>query len=95
MSQEMLGLVRDGRFVRLTREGLGDEVALTTIGMQEAVAPEARRLDLSEAEGRVVVVRGLGGAGGGWWYESAIVEIAGPATTKAVVGLLGASAAAA
>jgi hypothetical protein len=93
MSDEMLGLVRNGRFVRLSREGLGDEVALTTIAVQEAVAPEARRLDLSDAEGRIVMVHGRGG-GGGWLYESAVAEVAGPGITRAALDLLGASAAA-
>ncbi len=87
MNRHLLGLVRDGKFFTLTREGLGVAVDLTTAAPQEAIAPGARRLDLRGAEGRVVLV--CGSDHGGWVYESELREVTGAALTRELLDLLG------
>ena len=80
---ETLGVVRDGRFHPVAAEGLPNlPVRLTAIRMQEAIAPEAGELDLSDYEGRAIMVRGLDA--GGWVYSAAVVDHAGPILTAVV-----------
>ena len=54
----------------------GNEYRLTTIGMQEAVSPEAGEVDLDPYENKVIVIQGHDG--GGWLYSASVIEVASP-----------------
>jgi len=72
-----VGFVQQGRFLKLTPcEPVQEEVRLTSISMKTAISPEAKELDLSEYEGKVIVV--CGHNGGEWIYSATITEIAPP-----------------
>lgn len=72
-----VGFVQHGRFLRLTPcEPVQQEVRLTSISMETAISPEAKELDLSQYEGKVIVV--CGHDGGEWIYSATIAEIAPP-----------------
>ncbi len=81
--EQILGIVQDGRFRPLVPERpLGRPARLTAIKMYEAIAPEAGELDLTDYEGRAIMVRGRNG--GGWIYSAAVVDSAGPILTTVV-----------
>ncbi len=80
---QMIGIVQDGQFQPLMPPDLGGPARLTTIQMQEAVSPESREIDLSEYEGRAVMVEGRG-SGGAWIYSAKIVDVAGLLLTEVV-----------
>lgn len=72
-----VGFVQHGRFLKLTPcEPVQQEVQLTSISMETAISPEARELDLTQYEGKVIVVCGHDGSG--WIYSATIAEIASP-----------------
>lgn len=72
-------LVPDSQFGRFRK--------LTDIQMQEARPPEAGELDLTEYEGKVIMVDGQDG--GRWIYSASIVDVAGPILTAVVNKLFG------
>jgi len=72
-----LGRVHDGVFLAFEPNFYaGSEYRLTSIGMQEAVSPEAGELDLDPYENKVIVVQGHDA--GGWLYSASILEVASP-----------------
>ena len=72
-----VGFVQHGRFLKLTPcKPVQQEVRLTSISMETAISPEAKELDLTEYEEKVIVV--CGRDGGGWIYSATIAEIASP-----------------
>ena len=83
-NEQFLGIVVDAQFQILDPrpEGTG-AIRLTAIQMQMSVKPESKELDLSQYEGRAIMVQGHGG--GGWIYEAQVTDQAGPILT-AVVG---------
>jgi hypothetical protein len=84
-----LGIVIDGKFKSLPPAILG-EPRFTTSAMQAAVPPESGELDLSEYEGKAIMVRGHGG-GGGWIYSAEVIDVAGPILTALVQQVFGES----
>jgi len=72
-----VGFVQHGRFLKLTPcEPVWQEVRLTSISMEMAVLPETKELDLTEHQGKVIVV--CGHDGGGWIYSATVAETASP-----------------
>ncbi len=72
-----VGFVQQGRFLKLTPcEPVQQQVRLTSISTETAISPEAKELDLTKYEGKVIVV--CGHDGGGWIYSATITEIASP-----------------
>ncbi len=74
----ILGLVQDGRLVRV---GRGDcspmsPARLTTIQPQAAMSPEAAEIPLAAYEGRAIMVAGIDQ--GERVYSAEVVEVAGP-----------------
>lgn len=85
---DMMGLVRDGR-LRLSVPSGRDSltVRLTRVRPQEARAPESNEIDLSEYEGRALMVRGYDQSE--WIYDAVIVDVAGLILTAVVERLTG------
>ena len=82
---QFLGVVQNGTFhLLMPRQG---EARLTTIQMQEAQSPEMNELDLTEYEGKAIMVRGYDG--GGWIYSAGVIDQAGPILTMVVQQLFG------
>ena len=85
---EFIGLVRDGRFILLApRSAFGGWVRLTDIPMQAAQPPDSAELDLTEYEGRAIMVAGHDG--GGWIYSARVISMAGPILTAVVQEVFG------
>lgn len=62
-------------------------IRLTGISMQESVPPESEELDLTEYEGKAIMVRGH--SSGGWIYSAAVIDQAGPILTAVVQQMFG------
>mgnify|MGYP001817873980 CR=1 FL=1 len=87
-NNQFLGIVQLGRFQVLSPDhAAGEAVRLTGIQMQEAVPPETREVDLTEYEGKALMVGGHNA--GGWIYSAHIVESAGPILTAVVKQVFG------
>ena len=72
-----VGFVQQGRFLKLTPcEPVQQEVRLTSMSMDTAILPQEEELDLTEYEGKVIVL--CGHDGGEWIYSATIAEIASP-----------------
>lgn len=83
-----LGIVTGGRFHHL---GDGGGVSdLTSMGMQVSQPPEMHQVDLSEYEGRAIMVQGHDG--GGWIYDAHVIDHAGPILTAVVRRVFGSNA---
>ncbi len=81
---QFLGIVEIGQLQLLQPENLaGTSVRLTGIRMQEAASPESREIDLTEYEGKAIMVRGHDG-GGEWIYSAELIDKAGPILTVLV-----------
>ena len=85
---EFIGVVRNGRFMLLApRPALGGWVRLTSIPMQAAQPPDSAELDLSDYEGRAIMVSGHDA--GGWIYSATVISMAGPILTAVVQEVFG------
>ena len=85
---EFIGVVRNGRFMLLAPPtALGGWVRLTGIPMQAAQPPDSAELDLSDYEGRAIMVSGHDG--GGWIYSARVASMAGPILTAVVQQVFG------
>ena len=85
---EVMGLVREGRFKLSVPSGRPEAHArLTRISPQAAEAPEGDEIDLSEYEGRAIMVRGYDQ--GTWIYSAEITDVAGPILSAVVERLSG------
>jgi hypothetical protein len=82
-----LGIVKDGKFKSLQPKTSSGE--LTTMAMPEAMAPESKRVDLKNYEGKAIMVSGHDG--GGWIYSAKIIDSAGPILTVVVQKAFGGS----
>ena len=81
---QFFGIVQDGKFQPLTSyPGPMGYTELTTESMQASVPPEGGRIELTEYDGKAIMVQGHGG--GEWIYSARVVDEAGPILT-AVVG---------
>jgi hypothetical protein len=79
-----LGRVHDGVFLAFEPHlTAGSRYRLTSIGMQEAVSPEAGELELTPYENKVLVVQGHDA--GGWLYSATILEVAPPLIAEFLV----------
>jgi len=79
-----VGFVQQGRFLKLTPcEPVQQKVRLTCISMDTAVLAQEEGLDLTEYEGKVIVV--CGHDSGGWIYSATIAEIAPPLITDFIL----------
>ncbi len=71
--KQFVGVVKDGKFYvlapRMEREGPN---RLTTIFMNEGVAPEAKEINLGKYEGKAIAIKGYGGDG--WIYSAEVVD---------------------
>ena len=80
----ILGIVKNGKFTPVWPEkSVLGSTRLTKIQMQEARPPESGEIDLTKYEGKAIMVDGHGG-GGGWVYNTQIVDAAGPILTLLV-----------
>jgi hypothetical protein len=81
---DFLGIVQNGEFkVSVPDPGsLNVPVRLTSISMQESVPPESGEIELTEYEGKAIMVQGHGG--GGWIYSASVIDQAGPILTAVV-----------
>jgi hypothetical protein len=87
-SDQFLGIVQDGKFQRLQpAPGSGGPARFTSIQPQQAVAPESGELDLTQHEGRAIMIRGH--EQGEWVFSAEVVEEAGPILTAVVQELFG------
>jgi len=85
---EVMGLVRRGELVLSVPSGRPDPtVRLTRVPSQAAEAAEAAELDLSQYEGRAIMVRG--DDQGRWIHSAEIVDVAGPILSAVVERLSG------
>lgn len=82
-NNQFLGIVKNGQLRLLQPENLaGTSVRLTRIQMQEAQTPESAELDLTEYEGRAIMVRGH--EGGKWIFSAEVIDQVGPILTVLV-----------
>jgi hypothetical protein len=73
---QFVGVVKDRKFYVLApKMEQGGPSRLTTISLVEAVAPEAKEIDLSKYEGKAIAVLGVGG--GKWISSAEVVDEAG------------------
>ena len=85
---QILGIVENGSFKRLEPGGpLGDVLRLTSIQRQEARPPESGELNLTEYEGKAIMVTGY--IDSRWVYEAFVEDIAGPILTAVVRKVFG------
>ena len=84
----ILGIVENGSFKRLEPGGpLGDVLRLTSIQRQEARPPESGELNLTEYEGKAIMVTGY--IDSSWVYEAFVEDVAGPILTAVVRKVFG------
>jgi hypothetical protein len=85
---QFLGLVEDGQFKLLAPyRPLGETVRLTSMPMQAAQLPESMELNLTDYEGKAIMV--IGYDGGGWIYSASVIDHAGPILTSVVKEVFG------
>jgi hypothetical protein len=85
--QKFLGLVREGRFSHLNPgKGYPPSVRVTEVAPQESVPPDSKEIDLSEHEGRAILISGDGQ--GEWIYSASVVEVASEILTFVVQQML-------
>lgn len=79
----LLGIVKQGKFyVLFPQRPVIAAVRLTKIQMQEARPPDSAELDLTEYEGKAIMVTGFDG--GGWVYRASVIDSGGPIVTALV-----------
>jgi hypothetical protein len=89
--EEILGIVENGRFLVPGESGpLGGSMRLTSIQRQEARPPESGELNLTEYEGKAIMVSGY--VDSGWVYEAGVIDEAGPILTAVVRKVFGQTA---
>lgn len=88
-NEQFLGTVQNGEFKPLVPDPgpITVPIRLTGISMQESVPPESGELDLTEYEGKAIMVRGHDG--GGWIYSAEVIDQAGPILTAVVQQVFG------
>ncbi len=87
-NEQFLGIVQNGAFQILVPQRLsGGSVRLTGIQMQESVPPESKELDLTEYEGKAIMVRGHDSSG--WIYSAEVIDQADPILTMVVRQVFG------
>jgi hypothetical protein len=85
---QVLGIVENGRFARLQADGpLGNFLGLTSIRRQEARPPESDELNLTEYEGKAIMVTGY--VDSSWVYEASVEDVAGLILTAVVRKVFG------
>ena len=73
---QYLGIVREGQLRLLApRPALTGPLRLTAMAMHVSQPPESEELDLSDLEGRAIMVRGHDS--GGWIYSAQVTDQAG------------------
>lgn len=84
VDSQILGMVENGRFQSLlsTSPGISLNKRLTTIGMQESRPPESQELDVSQYEGKAIMVSGHDG--GDWIYSATVIDVGSPILTAMV-----------
>lgn len=83
-NEEYIGIVKDGAFVVLSPESVADmRLRLTRAAMQASFPPEHEELDLTEYEGKAIMIRGHG-SGGEWVWSTEVIDVAGPILTETV-----------
>ena len=80
MSNNLFLGILNGNFKSLKPKTSSED--LTGIAMQEATAPENKKVNLKKYEGTAIMISGHNG--GGWIYSVKIVESAGPILTAVV-----------
>lgn len=82
-TDKYLGMVKNGEFLCLWPKRTSDiPLKLTKISMVAGMAPEGAKLDLSQYEGRAVMVQGH--ESGSWIYDARIIDNADPILTTVV-----------
>jgi hypothetical protein len=85
---EVMGLVRQGELVLSVPSGrLESSVRLTRTPSHAAEAAKAEEIDLSQYEGRALMVRG--DDQGRWIHSAEVVDVAGPILSAVVERLSG------
>lgn len=76
------GTVRGGKFYLSSPEQTAEQaVRLTSMSMAAAMKPESKELDLSDYEGRSIVVEGY--YSGDWIYSAAVIDEGSSSETNA------------
>lgn len=87
-NNQFLGIVKNGQLQLLQPEDLtGTTVWLTRIQMQEARSEDSAEIDLTEYEGKAIIVRGH--QSGEWIYSAEVTDQAGPILAAVVQKLFG------
>ena len=85
---QFLGIVQLGQFQPLWPESAaGASVRLTGISMPTPQPPESAELDLTQSEGKAIMVRGH--HSGDWIYSAGVIDEAGPILTAVVQRVFG------
>ncbi len=84
--EQFIGVVRSGKFELLSPSRSSSIDGLTTIHVYEARPPESAELDLTEYEGKVIM---LSGHDQGWIYSAQVIDQAGPILSAVVLRLFG------
>jgi hypothetical protein len=83
-NETFIGLVKDGKFYTLLPEPeISAPSRLTEISRIEAIAPEARQLDLTQYEGKAIAVQGIRDSF--TIYEASVIDVGGPIVTALVL----------
>lgn len=87
-NEQFLGLVQVGEFhILAPYRSPGGSARLTRIFRQEARPPQSGELDLTEYEGKVIMVSGH--LDSGWIYSATVIDQAGPILTVVVLEVFG------
>ncbi len=81
--EQFLGIVKNGKLQLLAPKNPEEgPVRLTGTAMIEAISPEGKELDLTNQEGKALMVQGH--LSGKWIWSAKIVDEAGPILTAVV-----------
>ena len=83
-----IGIVKEGKFhILLPEPTISAPSLLTEINRIEAVAPEARQVDLTQYEGKAIAVKGI--LDSFTLYEASVIDVAGLVVTALVLKVFG------
>jgi hypothetical protein len=80
-SSDIMGIVKDGSFIVVETN---ETKKLTSIGLVEATTPESGLINLTQYEGKAILVSSPQISDNEWLFGATIIDIADPIVTKLV-----------
>jgi hypothetical protein len=80
-SSDIIGIVKDGSFIVAETN---ETKKLTSVGLVEATTPESGLINLTQYEGKAILVSSPQISDNEWLFGATIIDIADPIVTKLV-----------